>query len=108
MAKITVIGRKTGKKSSMPVQFIYDAEERIFLLPFMGKNTGWYLNLMKNPTIMVSINGTNLQGNASLSTEPERIRTVIKKFKAKYGEKNIEGYYPKKDAVVEVVLQTSV
>jgi hypothetical protein len=34
-------------------------------MPFMGKETNWYLNLTKNPSIAVSIGGKNYLGKAS-------------------------------------------
>jgi deazaflavin-dependent oxidoreductase (nitroreductase family) len=103
IANITVIGRRTGRSITLPVQFVHE-ENKILLLPFMGKKTGWYANLTKNPAIAIEIKGTKLKGNAELSTDGAMLARVVEKFKAKYGESNITDYYPTKDAFVEVVV----
>ena len=103
IAKITVIGRRTGRSITLPVQFVHE-DNKILLLPFMGKKTGWYANLTKNPAITIDIRGTQLKGNAELSTDSAMLASVVEKFKAKYGESNITDYYPTKDAFVEVVV----
>ena len=79
-------------------------ENKILLLPFMGKKTSWYANLTKHPGITIDIRGTRLKGNAELSTDSAMLASVVEKFKAKYGESNIRNYYPTKDAFVEVVV----
>jgi hypothetical protein len=43
-----------------------------------------------------------------LSTAPQRLKVVIEKFVAKYGDKNIASYYPKKNAYVEVPTRAGV
>jgi deazaflavin-dependent oxidoreductase (nitroreductase family) len=103
MLKITVIGRKTGRSITVPVQFVHE-KGKIFLLPFMGKSTNWYSNLAKNPGITITIKNTKLQGKAKLSTDEDSLRNVIEKFVLKYGRTNIATYYPKKDAFVEVTV----
>jgi len=103
IARITVVGQRTGKRISLPVQFVYD-EEAIFLLPFMGKKTRWYSNLTKNPEITIDIGGTKLKGKAEPSTDRAKLTDVIEKFKEKYGESNITDFYPTKDAFVKVLL----
>ena len=103
IAKITVTGRKSGKNITLPVQFVYE-DNKILLLPFMGKSTSWYANLKKNPSIIISINKTRIQGKATLSTDPAALKSTVEKFRTKYGASNIASYYPKKDASVEVAL----
>ena len=103
MLKITVVGRKTGKSITVPVQFVHE-KDKILLLPFMGKNTNWYSNLAKNPRITITINKAKLQGNAKLSTDQATLRNVVGKFVDKYGRTNIATYYPKKEAFVEVTI----
>jgi deazaflavin-dependent oxidoreductase (nitroreductase family) len=103
IASITVIGRRTGRSITLPVQFVHQ-DNKILLLPFMGKKTGWYANLTKNPAITIEIRGTRLKGNAELSTDSAKLAGVVEKFKAKYGESNITDYYPTKDAFVQVVV----
>ena len=103
IAKITVVGRRTGRSITLPVQFVHEGN-KILLLPFMGKKTSWYANLTKHPAITIDIRGTQLKGNAELSTDGALLAAVVEKFKAKYGESNIADFYPTKDAFVEVVV----
>jgi deazaflavin-dependent oxidoreductase (nitroreductase family) len=103
IARITVVGRRTGRSITLPVQFVHEGN-KILLLPFMGKKTGWYANLTENPAITIEIRGTKLKGNAELTTDRAMLASVVEKFKAKYGESNITDYYPTKDAFVEVVV----
>ncbi len=104
LAKIIVIGRKSRKRISVTVQFVYQ-DDKLYLLPFMGKQTSWYRNLKSNPDLTISIGGTNLTGTAKLSTDEKPLKETLRKFVAKYGESNIDNYYPTKDAFVEVNLK---
>jgi deazaflavin-dependent oxidoreductase (nitroreductase family) len=63
IAKITVIGRKTGRSIALPVQFVHE-ENKILLLPFIGKKTSWYANLTKNPAITIDIGGNETEGKS--------------------------------------------
>jgi len=45
--KISVIGRKSGQKISVPVWFVMDGE-KLYLLPVQGSDTQWYKNVLKN------------------------------------------------------------
>jgi deazaflavin-dependent oxidoreductase (nitroreductase family) len=102
LAEITVIGRRTGKQISLTVQFVYDSN-RIYLLPFMGTKTNWYMNLKLNPAVSVKIGGRRFDGKGrTFEEEPSKLKSTLEKFVAKYGEKNIAKYYPRKDAFVEV------
>jgi hypothetical protein len=70
IAEIT-LGRKTGREVSLPVQFVYE-DARAFLLPFKGKVTNWYQDLVRNPTMKVSLSGTTHRGEAPSSTEAKK------------------------------------
>jgi hypothetical protein len=68
LAKIAMIGRRTMKKISLPDQFVYE-QNRIYLLPFMGKKTSWFLNLKQNPAIGIRIGGKKLDGIGTVIEE---------------------------------------
>ena len=54
--KISVIGRKSGQKISIPVWFVLEGG-KLYLLPVHGSETQWFRNVLKNPTIRIDARG---------------------------------------------------
>ncbi len=54
--RISVIGRKSGHKISIPVWFVLEGE-KVYLLPVNGSDTQWYRNVLKNPSIRIDARG---------------------------------------------------
>jgi hypothetical protein len=52
--KITVIGRKSGQRISIPVWFVAEGA-KLHLLPVQGSETQWYRNVLKNPSIRIDV-----------------------------------------------------
>jgi hypothetical protein len=100
---LTVIGRNTGRKSTRPVWFVHEGN-KIYLLPVNGSDTEWYKNALKNPTITLSADGESLTAEVKPITDPARVKEVVAKFRAKYGDDDVEKYYSKFDAAAEVAL----
>ena len=100
---LTVIGRNTGRKSTRPVWFVHEGN-KIYLLPVNGSDTEWYKNALKNPTITLSAEGESLTAKVKPITDPARVKQVVAKFRAKYGDDEVEKYYSKFDAAAEVTL----
>ena len=100
---LTVIGRNTGRKSTRPVWFVHEGN-KIYLLPVNGSDTEWYKNALKNPTITLSADGESLTAEVKPITDPARVKQVVAKFRAKYGDGEVEKYYSKFDAAAEVTL----
>jgi deazaflavin-dependent oxidoreductase (nitroreductase family) len=99
--QITVTGRKTGRKISLPVWFIQE-NGTLWLLPVYGSDTNWYRNVAKEPTMQISIGGKKLTVKAKPVTDSLRINEVADKFKAKHGAGEVKKYYSKFDACVEL------
>ena len=100
---LTVIGRNTGRKSTRPVWFVHEGN-KIYLLPVNGSDTEWYKNALKNPIITLSTDGESLTAEVQPITDPARVKQVVAKFRAKYGDDEVEKYYSKFDAAAEVTL----
>jgi hypothetical protein len=100
---LTVIGRNTGRKSTRPVWFVHEGN-KIYLLPVNGSDTEWYKNALKNPTITLSADGESLTAEVKPITDPARVKQVVAKFRAKYGDDEVEKYYSNFDAAAEVTL----
>jgi deazaflavin-dependent oxidoreductase (nitroreductase family) len=84
--KLSVIGRKSGKTISNPVWFVLEGE-KIYLLPVHGSETQWYKNVVKNPTIRIDARGAEGEFHAKPITKSDSVKSVIEKFREKYGQK---------------------
>ena len=98
---ITVIGRKSEKKISIPVWFVQE-EEKLYLLPVKGSDTQWYKNVLKNPSIRIDARGAGAEFRAVPIVDINTVKSVIEKFREKYGTKDVQKYYSKFDVAVVV------
>ena len=101
--KISVIGRKSGQKISVPVWFVMDGE-KLYLLPVQGSDTQWYKNVLKNPSIRIDARGAEAEFEAKPITEGKAVKSVVETFREKYGAKDVKKYYSKFDVAVVVEL----
>jgi len=98
--KLTVTGRKSGKTISNPVWFVLEGE-KLYLLPVRGSDTQWYKNARKNPVIRIDARGAEAEFRAVSITEAKAVKSVIEKFREKYGAGDVKNYYSKFDVAVE-------
>ncbi len=101
--KISVIGRKSGKTISNPVWFVAEGDT-LYLLPVHGSETQWYKNVLKNPTIRIDARGAEAEFRANSITKSDSAKSVIEKFREKYGAADVKKYYSKFDVAVVVEL----
>ena len=101
--KITVVGRKSGKTISIPVWFVLEGE-KLYLLPVRGADAQWYRNVLHNPSIRIDARGAEAEFRAVPLTDAQAVKSVIGKFREKYGAGDVKKYYSKFDvaAVVEL------
>jgi len=99
--KLTVTGRKTGQTISNPVWFVAEGDT-LYLLPVSGSDTQWYKNVLKNPAIRIDARGAEAEFRAVPITETEAVKSVIEKFREKYGAVDVKKYYSKFDVAVLV------
>jgi deazaflavin-dependent oxidoreductase (nitroreductase family) len=97
--KISVIGRKSGQTISVPVWFVLEGE-KIYLLPVQGSDTQWYRNVLQNPWIRIDARGVGGEFRAISVTDATTVNSVVEKFRAKYGAKDVKKYYSKFDVAV--------
>ena len=100
---ITVVGRKSGKTISIPVWFVLEGE-KLYLLPVKGSETQWYKNVLKNPTVRIDARGAGSEFRAMPVTDAKAVKSVIEKFREKYGAGDVKKYYSKFDVAVVVEL----
>jgi hypothetical protein len=100
---LNVTGRKSGRTVSIPVWFVL--EDQLYLLPVQGSDTQWYKNILRNPLIVIDARGVEARGRAVAITEPKAVKSVIEKFREKYGPEDVKKYYSKFDVAVVVTLK---
>jgi deazaflavin-dependent oxidoreductase (nitroreductase family) len=101
--KLSVIGRKSGRTISIPVWFVLEGE-KLYLLPVQGSDTQWHKNVLQNPKIRIEARGVGGEFRAVPVTVAKAVKSVIEKFREKYGAKDVKKYYSKFDAAVVVQL----
>ncbi len=101
--EITVTGRKSARKISLPVWFVLEGAN-LLLLPVGGSGSSWYRNLLANPMIGISAGGQSMELRAKPTSDLHRVKEVVEKFRAKYGARDVKKYYSRFDACVEVAL----
>jgi deazaflavin-dependent oxidoreductase (nitroreductase family) len=101
--KISVIGRKSGNTISIPVWFVMEGQ-KLYLLPVQGSETQWYRNVLTNPSIRIDARGSEGEFRAVPITNAKGVKSVVEKFREKYGAKDVKKYYSKFDVAVVAVL----
>jgi len=96
---LSVIGRKSGKTISHPVWFVAEGN-KLYLLPVQGSDTQWYRNVLKNPSIQVVARDAKGKFKAVPATDDVTVKSVVEKFREKYGAGDVKKYYSKFDAAV--------
>ena len=101
--EISVTGRKSGATITIPVWFVLE-ECRLYLLPVSGSDTQWFKNLKKNRLLGISTGGWKANFKAVLVRDPEAVKAVGERFRARYGAGDVKRYYRKFDVAVRVGL----
>ncbi|PZS37909.1 MAG: DUF2255 domain-containing protein [Pseudonocardiales bacterium] len=101
--QLTVTGRKSGRGITLPVWFVQQGGT-LYLLPVRGSGSDWYKNVLREPTIRLTAGDAPLIARTTPITDPARVAQVVDMFRARYGADDVEAYYPKRDAAVEVPL----
>jgi deazaflavin-dependent oxidoreductase (nitroreductase family) len=95
---ITVTGRKSGRTISNPVWFVL-ADDKLYLLPVKGSDTQWYKNVLQSPSLQIAARGAAADLKVIPVTDATQVKSVIEKFRAKYGA-DVKKYYSKFDVAV--------
>ena len=96
-----MIGRKTGQTISVPVWFVMN-DDKLYLLPVRGSETQWYQNVLENPSIRVEARGAEAAFRAAPIKQSKPVKSVVEKFRDKYGAGDVQKYYSKFDVAVSV------
>ena len=96
---ITVTGRKSGRAISIPVWFVLE-DDTLYLLPVQGSDTQWYMNVLKDPSMKIHARGVAAELKAVPINDAAQVKSVVEKFRDKYGAKDVKKYYSKLDVAV--------
>ncbi|HXM67046.1 MAG TPA: nitroreductase/quinone reductase family protein [Candidatus Acidoferrum sp.] len=96
---ISVTGRKSGRTISIPIWFVLEGDT-LNLLPVKGSNTQWYKNVVKNPSFGIEAGGAVGELKAVPVTDAKQVKSVVEKFREKYGVSDVKKYYAKFDVAV--------
>jgi len=96
---ITVTGRKSGRAISIPVWFVLK-DDTLYLLPVQGSDTQWYKNVLKKPSIRIEAGGAEAEVRAVPVKDARQVKSVVEKFRDKYGTNDVKKYYSKFDVAV--------
>jgi deazaflavin-dependent oxidoreductase (nitroreductase family) len=99
-----VTGRKSGRAISIPVWFVLEGD-KLYLLPVQGSNTQWYKNVLKNPSIRIEAGGAKAEVQALILKDATLVKSVVEKFRDKYGANDVKKYYSKLDVAVFAQVQ---
>jgi deazaflavin-dependent oxidoreductase (nitroreductase family) len=100
---VAVTGRVTGRQISNPVWFVQEGDT-VYLLPVRGTDTSWFKNVRATPNVQLTADRASVTAAAEPVTDHGRISDIVQKFRTRYGPDQIQQYYSKLDAAVEVTL----
>jgi len=101
---ITVTGRKSGRAISTPIWFVVD-DDKLYLLPVYGSDTQWYKNVLKTPVMRIAVDVAESEVQAVPITDAAQVKSVVEKFRGKYGPGDVKKYYSKFDVAVGIELK---
>jgi hypothetical protein len=67
-----------------------------------GSDTQWYKNVLKNPAIRIEARGVGAEFRATPVTDAKAVKSMVEKFREKYGAKDVKKYYSKFDVAILV------
>ena len=101
--KITVTGRKSGRRISKPVWFVYE-DGKLYLLPVKGSETQWYKNVLEDPAMRIDARGAEASVTSVPIHDAKQVSTVVEKFRERYCSADVKKYYSKFDVAVVITV----
>jgi len=72
------------------------------VLSYLSDLRKWYRNVLKNPSIRIDARGVGAKFEAVPITDAKAVKSVVEKFREKYGANDVKKYYSKFDVAVVV------
>jgi deazaflavin-dependent oxidoreductase (nitroreductase family) len=102
---LTTTGARTGKPSTVPLNYRVDDQGRVFVVASKGgapRNPSWYHNLRANPSVTVELGDETYQARAVVVEGAERDRLYAMK------DPDVAQFEALTDRVFPVVVLTGV
>ncbi len=73
---LTTVGRKTGKRRTVPLMYLRDGDSYVITASNFGRDQdpAWFGNLQASPQVQVNVAGQRLEASASVVTPKEHER----------------------------------
>jgi deazaflavin-dependent oxidoreductase (nitroreductase family) len=101
---ITMRGRRTGRRITVPVWFVLDGDT-LWLLSIQGPRTQWFRNVQADPAIVIAAGAHRRRVTGVPVTGRAAVRPVAERFREKYGRADVARYYPRLDGAVRITLK---
>lgn len=101
---ITVRGRRSGRKITLPVWFVLE-DDTLWILPIEGPRTQWFRNVQADPAIVLTAGDRRRRVSGVPITGRGAVRPVAERFREKYGRADVARYYSRLDGAVRVTLK---
>jgi deazaflavin-dependent oxidoreductase (nitroreductase family) len=104
---LTTIGRKSGKRRTVPVLYLRDGEEVVVVASGVGgaRQPVWYLNLEANPEVEIEIGESRMRMTGRRATE-EECADLWPKLIGMY--RGFEGYRSRTEREIPLVILSPV
>jgi NADPH:quinone reductase len=76
-------GRKTGRWRSLPCMYARDGQD-LYIVPGQPDRKVWWRNLRQPSRVLLRLQGRELEGTATASSDPEAVAAGLRRYLARY------------------------
>jgi hypothetical protein len=76
-------GRKTGRWRSLPCMYARDGQD-LYVVPGQPERKVWWRNLCQPTPVRLRLQGRDLEGTATASSDPETVAAGLRRYLARY------------------------
>jgi deazaflavin-dependent oxidoreductase (nitroreductase family) len=76
-------GRKTGRWRSLPCMYARDGQD-LYVVPAHPGRKVWWRNLRQSTPVRLRLQGHDLEGTATASSDPEAVAAGLRRYLARY------------------------
>jgi hypothetical protein len=80
---LTYQGRKTGRWCSLPCLYARDGQD-LYIIPGQPHRKVWWRNLRQPTPVRLRLQGRDLEGTATASSDPEAVAAGLRRYLARY------------------------
>ena len=95
--------KKDGNKRAIPIWFTLNGNV-LELLPMHGLKTKWFQDVQSSGDFAVKVKQESMTVSPRMVREPKKVDEIKKRFGVKYGNGDVERYYPTSEIALEVSL----